>query len=73
MGNRIDRVENKLTLRIDALEKRMAALEERMENGFYNIAQELQQIRKLIVEIDTREQVAALEARVNVIEKKLAG
>jgi|GEM_PF-925600 BMFP domain-containing protein YqiC len=53
-----------LTLRIDALE-------ERTENGFYNVTQELQQIRQLIKKVDTREKIAALEVRVDAIEKKI--
>jgi predicted nucleic acid-binding Zn-ribbon protein len=68
-----------LTLHVDALEKRMNgfekrmdSLEERMENGFYNIAQELQQIRKQIAETVTRKEFRALEVRVDVIEKRLS-
>ena len=53
-----------LTLHIDALE-------ERTENGFYNVTQELQQIRQLIKKVDTREKIAALEVRVDAIEKKI--
>jgi hypothetical protein len=53
-----------LTLRIDALE-------ELTENGFYNVTQELQQIRQLIKKVDTREKIAALEVRVDAIEKKI--
>ncbi len=74
IGERIGRVENAvgaLTLRIAVLEKRMDILEERTENGFYNVTQELQQIRQLIKKAGTREQVAALEVRVNAIEKKI--
>ena len=71
IGERISRVDSKLDLRIDALEKRVDSLEERMENGFYNIMQEIQQIKRLIKQVDTREQVAALEVRVDVIEKKI--
>jgi hypothetical protein len=50
----------------------MDSLEERMENGFYNIAQELQQIRKQIAETVTRKEFRALEVRVDVIEKRLS-
>jgi polyhydroxyalkanoate synthesis regulator phasin len=67
-----------LTLRVDmleqrlgSLEKRMDMLEERVENGFYNITQELQQIRNKIAEVVTRKEFYALEARVDVLEKKL--
>ena len=75
-----------LTLRVDALEKRMVALEmrmdgfekridlfeNRMENGFYNITQELQQIRKQITITVTRKEFHALEARVDAVEKRLS-
>lgn len=61
-----------LEKRMDSFEKRMDALEERMENGFYNVAQELKQIRILIKQVDAREQVAALEVRVDAIEKEIA-
>jgi polyhydroxyalkanoate synthesis regulator phasin len=60
-----------LAFRVDALEKRVDALEERMENGFYNVMRELQDIRKLLGQVDTRKQVAALEIRVDTIEKKV--
>jgi polyhydroxyalkanoate synthesis regulator phasin len=67
-----------LTLRVDMLEQRLGSLEKRMdmlenrvENGFYNIAQELQQIRNKIAEVVTRKEFHALEARVDVLEKKL--
>jgi tetrahydromethanopterin S-methyltransferase subunit G len=60
-----------LSLRVDMLEKRMDSLEERMENGFYNIAQELQRIRQQIAETVTQKEFHTLEARVDVIEKRL--
>lgn len=68
-----------LTLRVDKLEQRLGLLERRMdtlenlvENGFYNIAQELQQIRDRIAEVVTRKEFRALEARVEIIEKRLS-
>jgi hypothetical protein len=42
-----------------------------MENGFYHIAQELLEIKKLITQVDAREQVAALEVRVDALEKEI--
>jgi len=67
LARRISTVEE----RVQMLELRVDKLEEKMENGFYNITQELQQIRQLIKQVDTREQVAALEVRVDAIEKKI--
>ncbi len=75
MARRMQSLEERLQVlefRVEMLEKRMDALEERMENGFYNVAQELKQIRILIKQVDTREQVAALEVRVDAIEKEIA-
>jgi hypothetical protein len=67
-----------LARQISSLKERMQmltlcidALEERTENGFYNVTQELQQIRQLIKKVDTREKVAALEVRVDTLEKKI--
>jgi DNA anti-recombination protein RmuC len=70
---RVDAIElhmDAIELRMDGSEKHIDSFEEHMENGFYNVMQELQQIRQLIKQVDTREQVAALEARVDIIEKK---
>lgn len=68
-----------LTLRVDmlerrlgSLEKRMDVLEERVENGFYDITQELQQIRNKIAEVVTRKEFHALKVRVDTIEKRLS-
>jgi len=74
LGRRMSSLEERvqeLTLRVDTLEKRVNVLEERTENGFYNVTQELKQIRQLIKQVDTSEQVAALEVRVDAIEKKI--
>jgi archaellum component FlaC len=60
-----------LELRVERLEKRVDSIEERMENGFYNITQELQKIKKSIKQADDYERVAALEIRVDVLEKKI--
>ena len=71
---RVDALEKRFDVfenRFDTLEKRFDISEERIENGFYDIVQELRQIRKLIAETDTREQVRALEARVDIIEKRI--
>ncbi|MGB7957316.1 MAG: hypothetical protein WCF77_00530 [Minisyncoccia bacterium] len=71
---RVDAIEihmDAIEIRMDGLGKRVDSIEEHMENGFYNIIQELQQIRQLIKQADTREQVAALEVRVDAIEKKI--
>jgi chromosome segregation ATPase len=71
---RVDKLEARiaaLEMRMDSFEKRMDLLEERMENGFYNIKQELQQIRKQIAETVTRKEFCALEVRVDAAEKRV--
>ena len=60
-----------IEMHMDGFDKRVDSIETRMENGFYNIIQELQQIKKLIKQVNTREQVAALEVRVDILEKKI--
>jgi uncharacterized coiled-coil protein SlyX len=73
---RVDALEKRMDgfeIRMDGFEKCMNSLEERMENGFYNITQELREIRKLITKMATCEEVHALEVRVDVIEKRLSG
>lgn len=75
LAGRIDGVSvdlKALTLRVETLEKRMDSLEERMENEFYNVAQELRQIKDRIATIVTRKEFHALEARVDIIEKRLS-
>jgi polyhydroxyalkanoate synthesis regulator phasin len=71
---RVDALEKRMgefEMRMNGFEKHMNSLEERMENGFYNMAQDLQQIRKLIAQTATREEVHALELRVDIIEQRL--
>lgn len=71
---RVDALEKRMDgmeMRMDGFEKRMDSIEERMENGFYNIMQELQEIRKQIAQMVTRKELRVLEARVGVLEKKV--
>lgn len=67
----IERNMDTIEMHMDGFDKRVDSIETRMENGFYNIIQELQQIKKLIKQVNTREQVAALEVRVDILEKKI--